>query len=253
MAYYFGTKDLGTRKSFLNDSVVYYKGNYQDKINFGGITFNTGIQYRAKLSKEMRLTIGATASFKNEFNAQRDRIRETFDYDQSGASFTRDSIYTEEGLEGTVIFPGSYSGGFTLERLDKWLIGVDYTTSSWDDFRVYDSRDSVGNNYSLRVGGQFIPNAYGSNYWGRVTYRLGMNMGTDYIRYVGQELKKYNFTAGFGFPIRPNRFSNQYTNLNLALEFGRRGSRNTLLQENLFRLSFGATLSDLWFVKRKYD
>lgn len=253
IGYYFGTKDFGTRKSFINDSVVYYKGNYQTKINFGGVSFNTGIQYRAKLSKDIRLVLGATATFSSEYDANKDIIRETFEYDQSGGTFIRDSIYTEEGIAGTVFFPSTYSGGFTFERLDKWMIGAEYSSTSWDDFRLYDAKDSVGSSYKFRVGGHFIPNAFGSNYWGRVTYRVGFNYGTDYIRYAGEELKQYTVTAGFGFPIRPNRFSNQYTNLNLGLEFGRRGTPETRLQENMFRLSLGVTLSDLWFVKRKYD
>lgn len=253
VGYFFGTKDFGTRKSFLNDSVAYYKGNYQTKISFGGASFNTGIQYRAKLSKDIRLVVGATATLKSEYNANKDLVRETFEYDQSGGTYIRDSIYRESDVKGTVVFPVSYSGGFTVEKLDKWMLGAEYTTTSWDDFRLYDTKDSVGSSYKFRVGGQFIPNAYGSNYWGRVTYRVGFNFGRDYVRYDGEELKQYAATAGFGFPVRPNRFSNQYTNLNLAFEFGRRGTPETRLQENYFRLSLGATLSDLWFVKRKYD
>ncbi|HEY8397151.1 MAG TPA: hypothetical protein VIK80_04365 [Flavihumibacter sp.] len=253
LGYYFGTKDFGTRKSFLNDSVNYYKSNYQTKISFGGAAFHLGAQYRAKLSKTVRLVLGATATLESEYDAKKDIIRETFEYDQSGASWTRDSVYRENDVKGTVIFPVSYSGGISLEKLDKWLIGAEYTTTSWDDFRLYDSRDSVGSTYRFRFGGQFIPNAYGSNYWGRVIYRAGFNYGTDYIRYGGEELKQYAVTAGFGLPVRPNRYSNQYTILNLALEYGRRGNADTRLQESQFRISLGATLSDLWFVKRKYD
>ena len=253
VGYYFGTKDFATRKSFLNDSVAYYKGNYQTKANFGGIFLQTGVQYRAKLSKDLRLNLGATASFNRNYKAKRDLIRETFEYDGSGGTYTRDSVYQENDIAGTVTFPGSVSGGFTLEKLDKWMFGADYTTTSWDDFRLYDVKDSVATNWKIRVGGQFIPNAAGKSYWSRVTYRMGFNFGPDYIRYNQQELNQYAVTAGFGFPIRPNRFSNQYTNLNLALEFGRRGNNETLLKENMFRVSLGVTLSDLWFVKRKYD
>ncbi len=254
LGYYFGTKDFGTRKSFLNDSVEYYRGNYQTKINFGGLSLNTGIQYRAKLSKDVRLVLGATATFSSEYNANKDIVRETFEYDNSGGTLIRDSVYSEKDIKGTVVFPTTYSGGFTFEKLDKWMVGAEYSTTSWgDDFKIYDAKDSVTNTYTFRLGGQFIPNAYGTNYWGRVSYRAGFNYGTDYIRYGGEELKQYAVTMGFGFPMRPNRFSNQYTNLNLGLEFGRRGTPDTRLQENMFRISLGATLSDLWFVKRKYD
>ncbi len=251
--YHFGTKDISTRKNFLNDSVLYRKGNYQSKINFGGVFLNTGIQYIARLDKKTKLVIGATTTLKQDFNATRDLVRETYEYDGAGGTFTIDSVYKESDVSGKVRFPASYSVGFTLERQDKWMIGADYTTTAWDDFRVYGVKDSVVTNNLIKVGGQFTPNPFGANYWGRVTYRAGFNFGTDYIKVRNEDLNQFSVTAGFGFPVRPNRFTEQYTNLNLALEYGKRGSTSTFLQENVFRVSLGFTLSDLWFVKRKYD
>lgn len=251
--YFFGTKDFSTKKNFINDSVLYYKGNYQTKINFGGLFLQTGAQFSTKIGSSTRLVLGATASFKKDFNAKKNLVRETFEYDGSGGIVTKDSVYEEKDVSGKVTFPGTYGAGFTIEKEDKWLIGADYTIGNWDDFRVYGQKDSVASNWKLKVGGQFVPNAFGANYWGRVTYRLGFNYGPDYIRYNNEELKQYTVSLGFGLPVRPARFSNQYSNINLGFEFGRRGNNNTALKENLFRLSFGITLSDLWFVKRKYD
>ncbi|ULQ51457.1 hypothetical protein [Flavihumibacter fluvii] len=253
IGYYFGTKDNSTRKSFINDSVTYYNGNYQSKINFGGMFLQTGAQFATKVGSSTRLVLGATASFKKDYGAKANLIRETFNYSSAGGFLTKDSVYSEENVSGKVTFPGSFGFGFSFEKEDKWLIGVDYTTTNWDDFAIYGHKDSVGTNWKVKVGGQVIPNAFGTNYWGRVTYRFGFNYGPDYIQYQNEELKQYAVSVGFGFPIRPARFSNQYSNINLGFEFGRRGDPNTAMKENLFRLSFGMTLSDLWFVKRKYD
>jgi hypothetical protein len=251
--YYFGTKDFSTRKQFINDSVLYYKGNYQTKINFGGLFLQTGAQFATRLGSSTRLVLGATASFKKDYNAKKNRVIETFEYDGSGGIVTKDSAYSEKDVSGKVTFPATYGAGFSIEKEDKWLIGADYIISGWDDFMVYGQKDSVASNWKIKVGGQFVPNAFGTNYWGRVTYRAGFNYGPDYIRYNKEELKQYTVSLGFGFPIRPARFSNQYTNINLGFEFGRRGSNATALKENIFRMSLGITLSDLWFVKRKYD
>src|SRR5438045_244471 len=38
-----------------------------------------------------------------------------------------------------------------------------------------------------------------------------------------------------------------------SLEFSKRGNSQNLVQENIFRLSLGFALSDLWFIKRRYD
>jgi hypothetical protein len=62
------------------------------------------------------------------------------------------------------------------------------------------------------------------------------------------------FTLGAGFPFRKFRsYDNQYTLLNWAFEFGKRGSKVNNITENFFRVSLGLSLSDLWFIKRKYD
>jgi len=42
--------------------------------------------------------------------------------------------------------------------------------------------------------------------------------------------------------------------LNLSLDAGQRGTLNNgLLRETYYRVYMGITLSDLWFIKRKYD
>jgi len=45
-----------------------------------------------------------------------------------------------------------------------------------------------------------------------------------------------------------------FSNLNLGLEYGQRGTTNSgLIQENFFKLSIGLSLNDQWFVKRKFN
>lgn len=251
--YYFGSKDFSTRKEMQNDSVFYYKGNYQTKQNFGGLFVHGGLQYTAKLSPSLRLIVGATATFKQSLSSTRDLIRETYVNDATGTITPIDSISVQNDIAGKVAFPGTYSGGFTLEKQDKWLVGVDYIQTSWDDYRDFGQKDSVASNWKVKLGAQVIPNAFGANYWGRVAYRVGFTYGPDYVRYAGQQMDQYSISAGFGLPVRPNRFSNQYSTINLALEYGKRGDNSTLLQESIFRFSLGFTLSDLWFFKKKYD
>ena len=65
---------------------------------------------------------------------------------------------------------------------------------------------------------------------------------------------QFGASFGLGLPLRQSRQAhNQVTFINLALEYGKRGNKDNLLRENLFRVSLGLSLSDFWFVKRKYD
>ena len=48
-------------------------------------------------------------------------------------------------------------------------------------------------------------------------------------------------------------YTNQFTFINLGFEYGKRGNNTNLLRENMFRITVGFTLSDLWFIKKKYN
>ena len=111
----------------------------------------------------------------------------------------------------------------------------------------------VQDSWKLHVGGQIIPNATNpKSYWGRVAYRAGFNIGKDYVN-VNQELPVYTISFGAGLPMRRPTYTYQSTVINTTLEFGQRGNKESVIRENTFRISFGLTLSDLWFVKRKYE
>jgi hypothetical protein len=82
---------------------------------------------------------------------------------------------------------------------------------------------------------------------------LGFFTGPDYIN-LGEKLSRYGASLGLGLPLTRNRQApNQLTFINVGLEFSKRGNNNNLLKENLFRLSLGFSLSDIWFIKRKYE
>ncbi len=105
----------------------------------------------------------------------------------------------------------------------------------------------------MRVGGQFRPQP-GTAYFSNVAYRAGFFTGPDYINIRGK-LPQYGVSFGLGLPVANyNRLSQgQFTVINLALEYSKRGNNDNVLKENMFRISLGLNFSDIWFNKRKYD
>jgi hypothetical protein len=85
-----------------------------------------------------------------------------------------------------------------------------------------------------------------------VAYRAGFNYGKDYIK-IDKDLPVWSVTAGASFPMRKAAYTNQFSMINLGLEFGQRGNKENLVRENFFRLSVGLSLSDIWFIKRQYE
>jgi hypothetical protein len=112
----------------------------------------------------------------------------------------------------------------------------------------------VQNSWEVRLGAQLTPLLQASSYGQAVSFRFGAFAGTDYVRADNNKLPVYGLSFGVGLPIRPSRQSpNQFSVVNLALEYIKRGNEQNKIKENLIRLSLGFNFTDLWFGKRKYD
>jgi hypothetical protein len=260
--YLFGKKDNSTRRTLLNDTVEYYRANYQTKTVFGNWFFTAGLQYRTTINKRMSLLAGAYGNWENKLNGTQNIIRETFVSDPSLGNVQLDSVSVVNDIKGKVIYPASFTIGFAIEKKPDmkekkggWLLGVDFQQTNWDKYKFYGKADSVQNKWELRVGGEIRPFP-GKNYFSNVVYRAGFTIGPDYIK-VKEKLPQFGLSFGLGLPLRNEavRYGGfgQWTIINLAFEYIKRGNDDNLLKENLFRVSFGLSLSDLWFIKKKYD
>lgn len=259
--YMFGKKDYSTRRALINDTVSYQQSNSETKASFGNLFFNAGFQYYAKLNNNIRLTIGAYGNWQQKLNASEDIIRETFLRDPTQGDIRLDSVSEQKNIKGKIIYPSSYGIGFSLEKpsIGKnrgWQFGMDLVQSNWNNYRYYNETDSVHNTWELRLGGQLMPvmSTTKKSYWNFVSYRAGFFIGPDYIQVQNNKLQRYGISLGVGLPVAFTRQNpNQATIINITTEYSKRGNNSNLLQENLFRVSFGFALSDLWFIKRRYD
>lgn len=224
------------------------------RTDYGSFFYNVGIQQTFDLSKDLELTIGATGSLEQKLSARRERMRETLYYDASSDEYdTQDTILYEKGARGEILYPQQFGGGFMLNKVDKFMIGVDYTTAQWGNFRNYGEPDSTQNSWRLSVGGQFVPNASAlTGYWNKVTYRLGGYYGKDFVKIGAKDMNAMGFTLGLGLPVRRMPFSYQFSQINAAFEVGTRGDVS-IAKETFYKLTLGFTLSDRWFIKTKYD
>ena len=56
-------------------------------------------------------------------------------------------------------------------------------------------------------------------------------------------------TLGFGLPVGP-----RFSNINLGVEFGKRGTKAAnLVEERYINVTLSLSLSDVWFVRSKYN
>jgi hypothetical protein len=258
--YFFGKKDISTRRSIFNDSIQYNSGNFQTITSYGNVYGNAGLQFQALLAKNLALSAGAYGNWKQKLDASQDIVRETFVYDEASGNVRLDSVYDQRDIDGTIDYPSSVTGGLMIEKYVDfdakkagWLLGIDYESTQWSDYRFYKQADpSVRNSYKFKFGAQLRPFPK-KNYFSNVAYRAGFFVGRDYI-HVQNKLPVFGISAGLGLPVvNYSQLSAAQTILNICFEFIRRGNNDNLLKENLFRLSFGISLSDNWFYKKKYE
>lgn len=258
VGYMFGNKEYSTRRSFINDSIVYYRSNSATKSNFGGVFVNGALQYEIKINETSTLRIGAYGSLQQTLKAKKDEIRETFSYDGNGAEFKIDSIYAQNGIKGTVEYPSNFGFGFTLIN-KHWLLGIDYDATQWNNYRFYNTADQVQSNFTIRAGAQYYPakdNTPGKKYFSFVKYRAGFFYGPDYIKVNDATRPQYGITVGTGMPLTSLQrlsYGGEFVLLNTALEVGGRGNKNTNLRESIVRFSVGLSMNARWFRKPKYD
>lgn len=253
LGYLFGNIENHTRLTFPDPTM--YASHRMFRTTYNSFFYKVGVQYRAKLKSDMDLTFGASGSLKQNMNARQETLNETVQFDASSNNYvTQDTVKYTKGDRGTVVFPQEFGAGIMLRKFDKWMIGVDFNSSQWENYKNFGNKDSLQNSWKLAIGGQFVPNATAlSGYWNRVAYRLGGYYGKDYLQLEGVNMPTLGFTVGAGLPVRRMPYSNQYSMINLAFEVAHRGNNETVLKENIYRISLGFTLSDKWFVKRKYE
>jgi len=267
LGYLFGKKEIGTRRALFNDSVNYQNSVHSTVYSFGDLFLNAGLQYNIEINKQSAITLGAAGNWKQKLKGQQDTRRESFIRGSVGEEFRIDSVFEQKDVKGEVVFPASFTYGFminnnptTEQNRRAWSLGADFVQNQWDNFRFFGAKDSVKNNWELRLGGQLNQHSkafINSRYSQLISYRAGIFIGKDYVN-LGKEVPLLGATFGVGLPIfsfnDPSRYRrSQATNLNLSFEYVRKGNNESRLKENMFRISAGFNFSDSWFSKRKYD
>ncbi len=262
--YMFGKKDYSTRLTLISPdaAAIYAAGNKQTKSGLGGLYFDAGAQLQLKVSDKIYMGIGGYGNLNRNVNTSSDVISETYIYDESQGYIRRDSVSDVKDIKGSFDYPASVTGGFIIHKPQLnptsesgWLFGVDFTHSSWDNYRINGQADpDLRSNWMLKIGTELNP-IRKNNYFSLVSYRAGFFTGPDYVYLNNTAMPTYGVSFGVGLPlINYNGAMARYQQsvLNLGFEYVKRGNNDNMLQENLFRVSAGFSLSDLWFIKRRY-
>ncbi len=228
-----------------------YAMNFREAffVTMNDLYFDFGAQYKVKLKNDLFLNLGVVYAPTLSMASKTDILAYNFLQTSTGTESPRDTLIRQSGYNGRIIIPTMLGGGFSLEKTDKWMIGVDYKWQNWEKFRAFNMSDSLVNSWQVSVGGEIIPKADNyTNFLARMHYRMGFMYNKSYLRLLGQDINEYSISLGVGIPLRGMK-----TMLNLGAAYGSRGNTtNNLIKESYFKIVVGFSIYERWFIKRKY-
>jgi len=140
--------------------------------------------------------------------------------------------------------------GVALNMDNKWLLMADFSVQDWSAYRMFGETDSLANSMKFSGGLQYTADNMSVNkYWKLIKFRFGGKFQNSYLQLYNTQLNEKSVSFGLGLPLRKTK-----SEINLSVEIGERGTiNNNLIKEQFLHFQIGLSLSDIWFVKRKYD
>lgn len=252
--YMFGTIVSSTATVPIDTAAanIAYTAQYTNYNRIGGLYWKGGLMYERKIDSDYTFRVGGTITIQQNLTERLSTYQiSSYNF---GDTLVNDTAASGVNQRGNLTLPFTYSVGVMFGKNDVWDVGIDYTATNWAQFHsTPDSTMNAGigtQSYKISIGGELTPNVNNiRNYFSRVTYRLGLYYGTDYIIPGGSTIPEYGVTAGASLPFRRS-----LSHLHAAIDVGRLGTTaNNLVAETYVRFTLGLSFNDKWFIPRKYD
>ena len=250
--YNFGTIETHNLQYQTN---LQYGSRENNSSDLRGVNFDFGATYQTKISSKHSFFSSISYTPQSELKLGNKRSIQVVELLSSSAIRVIDT-QTIPVLDTTIKLPSKLSFGSGFGQVKKWLVGAEVSiinnsvlSNRFDDIDVAGTTH-FENSVRYSLGGFFIPNynSY-SSYYKRVVYRGGLRYENTGLVIQNKSITDFAGNIGLGLPL-----SGTFTNINIGLEIGKRGTKYyNLVEENYVNLSVGLSLSDRWFVKRKFD
>lgn len=249
LSYLFGKIEKSRAVTFP-DSIYRFSFQIKNITQVNDIHFDFGLQYSHKLNNNLVLEGGLVFSNSMKIKTKETQVAYTYVTTSSGSEYLKDTVESYPENVGNILLPSSFGFGLILKSKQNWMVGIDYYWQNWNNYSYFGENDSLNNSMRISLGTQFTPdNSSLAKYYEKINYRLGINYGKSYVELNNKHLQKFGISFGLGIPLKRSR-----STLNFAVEFGKTGTTDkNLIQENYVEISFGVSIYELWFFKKKYD
>lgn len=276
MNFTFGSIEQERRILYSDPSFDHFRVSSSTSVRDLGFDFGMHSRWKlaekesAKVSRTLRLNIGAVYALGQDINTSFEEVGETLNI-TAGTEFVLDTVSFISDPDGSISLPSKISLGAALEITNERkvdgktkkrsiILSGDYKQQDWSSYAEEASGIAIGgtlgNATDLAVGFQYTPRVLDAdNVLQRSNYRLGYRVSNSYLVVNDQQIEETAVSAGFSALLGR---SESLSKINLGIEFGTRGTTDlNLIEENFVNLYIGFTfvpaIRNRWFVQRKYD
>ena len=259
----FNFLNFGVSANYNFGKITNESSRQEQNIDFGtfftknsslvGFNYRFATQFKIPLTPKVRLDAMAYYVPKNSLTATNESVYFTRSVTtQDLGDFENVDLAAVNLKETNISLGDQYSFGLGITKDKKWFVGGQYSQRNSADYvNNFISLDNItyANGSRLSFGGFYLPD-YSSitSYWKRIVYRAGVRFEDTGVLFNNQALKETGISFGVSLPMAG------YSNANIGVEFGKRGSQdNGLIQESYWNLIVGLSLNDIWFIKRKFN
>ena len=242
-----------TNESSRQEQNIDFGSFFTKTSSLAGFNYRFATQLKIPLTSKVRLDAMAYYVPNNSLTATNESVYFTRSVTtQDLGDFENVDLAAINLDETTISLGNQYSFGLGITKDKKWFVGGQYSRRNSADYvNNFISLDNItyANGSRLSFGGFYLPD-YSSitSYWKRIVYRAGVRFEDTGVLFNNQPLKETGISFGVSLPMAG------FSNANIGLEFGKRGSQdNGLIQESYWNLIVGLSLNDIWFIKRKFN
>src|SRR5690606_1012099 len=253
---------VGALANFNFGTITTKKVSYLDQIENGtmvensseysGFDFKFSLHYETEIRKNLNLQSAIVYTPSTEITSSNSRTISTVSRNAAGNEIPG---YSEEldlrgnGLHSTYLnLPESYSFGLGIGKKYTWFLGAEYEINKTSEFKndfVSTPNGTYEDGERFSAGAFWVPD-YDSftSYWKRVTYRVGVHNERTGLIVNNVPVHDFGMSFGLGLPIR------DFSNINIGVEYGKRGSSYLgRIEENYLNVFLSLSLNDRWFQK----
>ncbi|HLS29645.1 MAG TPA: hypothetical protein VK021_02185 [Flavobacteriaceae bacterium] len=234
-------------ENILFQKDIQYGTREKNRSDLSGFSFKLGAQYETRLSKN--LWLHSAISYAPKLKLDSENFRKLATIQANGSVINENEI----DLANTSFYtPSDLRIGAGIGEGKKWLVGLEYQNigkASYTNTSFSPNNITYKQANAYRIGGYYIPNYRDiTNYFSRITLRAGVRYQETGMTINQEDIDEFGISFGLGLPA-----GRYMSSINIGAEYGQRGTTAAgLIKEEFINIYIGISLSDKWFIQKKF-